>query len=73
MEPWGFDVDDMRSAMLASTVASAAGAEIPIESFSMRPKEVEEPEDLLVKELKKLMPPRMDEEPASTSKARLAP
>lgn len=35
MEPWGFPIRDVQTAMIASTVAQAAGAKMKLEDFML--------------------------------------
>jgi len=47
MEPWGFEAEDLRLGILASTVARAAGARVKPRDFMLRPPDDDavEPED----------------------------
>ncbi len=77
IEPWGFDVEDARTALIASTIGRSVGADVNAADFSMRapptPEELEEQQHAeMVEEIKRMIGGRhVDEPPRSTPSEKL--
>lgn len=71
LEPWGFPEADLRGAVLASTVARAAGADVTPKDFSLSIERAPTPESEFAELARVFGPGPAEEEEGSTSEEKL--